>query len=69
MLVPRAWRKFQIFLIFDNLLYGKSPLSSESKNYLNIPCNYTMGRKKEHAALSSKIVDGKYFLKGHLNYA
>jgi len=25
-------------------------------------------KRKEHAALSTKIVDGKYFLKGHLNF-
>jgi len=24
-------------------------------------------KRKEHTALSTKIVDGKYFLKGHLN--
>jgi len=24
-------------------------------------------KRKEHAVLSTKIVDGKYFLKGHLN--
>jgi len=27
---------------FSTILYGRSPLSSESKNCLNILCNYTM---------------------------
>ena len=42
-LVPSAWGKVQIFN-FRQSLYGRLPLSSESKNCLslNILCNYTM---------------------------
>ena len=38
MLVPGTWRKVQIF----NFRHDRSPLSSESKNCLNILCSYTM---------------------------
>ena len=39
--VIHAWRKVQIFK-FCQILYDRSPPSSESKNCFNILCNYTM---------------------------